>query len=254
MQQTRGITTAATPNQTNIQVIRRDGSKTPLNLVQIRSIVDWACAGFDANPITLASRVMGLGNGVTTKEIQAHLINCALEMCSPSEPDWRYVAGRLQLWSWSKKLLVSRGAQYSDYSRTVRSKVESNQYDRRLLTYSADELLEAGSWINPDWDTNYDYAGAVLLTNRYLLPDELPQEAFLTCALLLASIEVPSRRMVWARNFYEALAQRKISLSTPILANLRIPNGSLSSCFISIKGIFPEEISAKKIGLMFPLV
>ena len=232
MQQTRGITTAATPNQTNIQVIRRDGSKTPLNLVQIRSIVDWACAGFDANPITLASRVMGLGNGVTTKEIQAHLINCALEMCSPSEPDWRYVAGRLQLWSWSKKLLVSRGAQYSDYSRTVRSKVESNQYDRRLLTYSADELLEAGSWINPDWDTNYDYAGAVLLTNRYLLPDELPQEAFLTCALLLASIEVPSRRMVWARNFYEALAQRKISLSTPILANLRIPNGSLSSCFI----------------------
>ncbi len=93
-------------------------------------------------------------------------------------------------------------------------------------------MLEAGSWINPDWDTNYDYAGAVLLTNRYLLPDELPQEAFLTCALLLASIEVPSRRMVWARNFYEALAQRKISLSTPILANLRIPNGSLSSCFI----------------------
>ena len=233
MQQTRGITTAATAKGAKVQVIRRDGSKAPLNLDQIRSVVDWACAGFDANPITLEARLTNrLRNGVTTREIQAHLINCALEMCSPSEPDWRYVAGRLQLWNWSQEILVSRGAQRSDYSRTVRSKVESNQYDRRLLTYSADELFEAGSWINPDWDTNYDYAGAVLLTNRYLLPDELPQEAFLTCALLLASIEVPARRMIWARRFYEAIAQRKISLSTPLLANLRIPNGSLSSCFI----------------------
>ncbi len=233
MQQTRGITTTDTPNQTNIQVIREDGSKFPLNLAQIRSVVDWACAGFDANPLTLETRLINrLRNEVTAKEIPAYLINCALEMCSPSAPDWRYVAGRLHFWSWSKEFLVGRGTQYGDYSRTVWSKVESNQYDRRLLTYSADELLEASSWINPDWDTNYDYAGAVLLTSRYLLADELPQEAFLTCALLLASLEVPSRRLVWARRFYEALAQRKISLSTPIFTNLRIPHSSLSSCFI----------------------
>lgn len=35
-----------------------------------------------------------------------------------------------------------------------------------------------------------------------------------------------------ARHF-DALSLRKLSLATPILANLRIPKGSLSSCFIT---------------------
>ncbi len=61
--------------------------------------------------MTLEARLTNrLRNGVTIREIQAQLINCAVEMCSPSEPDWRYVAGRLQLWGWSQSLQVSRGA------------------------------------------------------------------------------------------------------------------------------------------------
>ncbi|MGK7877681.1 MAG: ribonucleoside-diphosphate reductase subunit alpha [Xenococcaceae cyanobacterium] len=241
----RVLSSGKTPEpgtEKNIQVIRRDGSKTSLDIAKIRSVVHWACAGFDVNPIALeAGLTTRLRNGITTREIQDNLINCALEMCSPSDPDWRYVAGRLHIWSLWKDTLVSRGYQYSDYEKTVRSKVESNQYDRRILTYSADELLEAGSWINPDWDTDYDYAGAILLTSRYLLPDELPQEALLTCALLLASIEVPEERMVWARRFYEAIATRKISLATPILANLRIPGGSLTSCFPAGAPVMTKE-------------
>ena len=35
------------------------------------------------------------------------------------------------------------------------------------------------------------------------------------------------------KEFYNALSLRKLSLATPILANLRIPNGNLSSCFIT---------------------
>jgi len=72
-----------------------------------------------------------------------------------------------------------------------------------------------------------------LLSKRYLLTDELPQEALLTCALLLAMVEKPENRLFWARKFYQAIAQRKVSLATPILGNLRIPHGSLSSCFIT---------------------
>ncbi len=235
MQQTLSTTaTANSHNRANIQVIRRNGAKAPLNVSKIRSVVDWACAGGEANPITLeAGLKTRLRNGVTTREIQDNLINCALEMCSPTEPDWRYVAGRLHIWSLWKDILVSRGYQYGHYARTVADKVKSNQYDRAISVYSEAELTEAGSWINPDWDTDYDYAGAVLLTNRYLLDDELPQEALLTCALLLASTESPHERLGWAKKFYVAIATRKISLATPILANLRVPNGSLSSCFIA---------------------
>ncbi len=233
MQQTLS-TTVNSDNRANIQVIRRNGAKAPLNVSKIRSVVDWACAGTEANPITLeAGLKTRLRSGVTTREIQANLINCALEMCSPTEPDWRYVAGRLHIWSLWKDILVARGYQYGNYAQTVADKVKSNQYDPAISVYSTEELTEAGSWINPDWDTDYDYAGAVLLTNRYLLDDELPQEALLTCALLLASQESPHERLSWAEKFYVAIATRKISLATPILANLRVPNGSLSSCFIA---------------------
>ncbi|ACK73684.1 ribonucleoside-diphosphate reductase, alpha subunit [Gloeothece citriformis PCC 7424] len=237
-----------------IQVVKRDGSKAALNIAKIREVVEWACVGKDVNPIALeAGLTTRLRNGITTREIQDNLINCALEMCSPEEPDWRYVAGRLHIWSLWKDTLANRGYQYGNYDQTVKTKIDHNQYDRRILVYSSEELQEAGTWINSDWDTDYDYAGAVLLTSRYLLPDELPQEALLTCALLLASVETPENRLKWARKFYEAIAKRQISLATPILANLRVPNGSLTSCFISaiddnLESIFSEVTNTAKIS------
>ncbi|MEM8831803.1 MAG: ribonucleoside-diphosphate reductase subunit alpha [Cyanobacteria bacterium P01_G01_bin.19] len=237
-----------------IQIVRRDGSLTPLDITKIRSVVEWACAGYDVNPITLeAGLTTRLRNGVTTREIQDNLIDCALGMCSPDEPDWRYVAGRLHVWSLWKDARVNRGFAYGDYPLAVKLQLDAKRYDRTILKYSQAELAEAGSWIKPDWDKDYDYAGAVLLTKRYLLTNELPQEAFLTCALLLASNEKPEIRLDIARRFYEAIAQRKISLATPILANLRIPNGSLSSCFIigmddNLESIFEEITNAARIS------
>lgn len=241
----------ATPK---IQVVRRDNSWTPLNIGKIRAVVHWACEGHNVNPIALeAGLTTRLRHGITTREIQDNLINCALEMCSPDEPNWRYVAGRLHIWSLWKDTLVSRGYQYGNYEKTVHTKVEAQEYDSRLLTYSSEELREAGSWINPDWDTDYDYAGAVLLTSRYLLPNELPQEALLSCSLLLATVESPENRLLWARQFYEAIATRKVSLATPILANLRVPGGSLTSCFIvsiddSLESIFEEITNTARIS------
>ena len=246
----------------SIQVIRRDGTSAPLDITKIRSVVEWACdfttegkeVKEDINPITLeAGLTTRLRNGVTTRDIQDNLIDCALGMCSPTEPAWRYVAGRLHIWSLWKDILVSRGFGYGDYSATVQFQIDTDRYDRSILTYSKAELAEAGEWINPDWDKDYDYAGAVLLTKRYLLTDELPQEAYLTCALLLAKNEKPETRLATARAFYEAIARRKISLATPILANLRVPNGSLSSCFIigmddNLESIFEEITNAARIS------
>ena len=253
-----------------IQVVRRDGSPTSLDITKIRSVVEWACkstssrvspgeydderADHNVNPITLeAGLTTRLRNGVTTREIQDNLIDCALGMCSPDEPEWRYVAGRLHIWSLWKDILVSRGFGYGDYPAAVQFQLDAGRYDPHILNYSTAELVEAGSWINPDWDKDYDYAGAVLLTKRYLLTDELPQEAYLTCALLLASQEKPEIRLTIARKFYQAIAQRKISLATPILANLRVPNGSLSSCFIigmddNLESIFAEITNAARIS------
>ena len=237
-----------------IRVIRRDGSTTSLNIGKIRDVVEWACEGKKVNSIALeAGLTTRLRDGITTREIQDNLINCALEMCSPEEPDWRYVAGRLHIWSLWKDTLVVRGYQYGNYEKTVKTQVKNRLYDERILIYSEAELKEAGSWINPDWDIDYDYAGALLITSRYLLKNELPQEALLTCSLLLATVEEPANRLPWAKKFYQAIAQRKISLATPILANLRTPKGSLTSCFIlsiddSLESIFDEITNAARIS------
>jgi ribonucleoside-diphosphate reductase alpha chain len=239
---------------TSILVVRRDGSAAALDITKIRAVVEWACVGYNVNPITLeAGLTTRLRNGVTTRDIQDNLIDCALGMCSPEEPAWRYVAGRLHIWSLWKDIQVSRGFAYGNYAAAVEFQVKANRYDRKILQYSPAELAAAGTWINPDWDRDYDYAGAVLLTKRYLLKDELPQEAYLTCALLLASQEQPEVRLTIAKAFYEAIAQRKISLATPILANLRIPHGSLSSCFIigmddNLESIFEEITNAARIS------
>ena len=254
MQQTLSTIKTNSKQNNNIHAVGRDGSRKPLDVVKIRRVVDWATAGLEVNSIALeAGLKTRLRDGITTREIQENLINCALEMCSPEEPDWRYVAGRLHVWSLWKDTKVSRGYTYGDYEQTVKLQVESDRYDRRILTYSPSELQEAGTWIDPDWDLEYDYAGAVLLTSRYLLKDELPQEAFLTCALLLASVEAPQNRIELAKQFYEAISKRKISLATPILANLRSPKGSLTSCFITaiddnLESIFAEITNTAKIS------
>lgn len=249
-----GSSTVQQANLTTTYVVKRNGKRAPLDVTRIREVVQWACQGLDANNIELeAGLKTRLKDGVTTRDIQDNLIQCSLEMCSPEEPDWRYVAGRLHIWSLWKDTLVERGYQYGNYPQTVADKVKSKAYDDRLNCYSPAELEEANSWINPDWDMDYDYAGAVLLTKRYLLDYELPQEAFLTCALLIALPEKPENRLAWAKRFYEAIATRKVSLATPILANLRVPNGSLSSCFIiamedNLESIFREITNAARIS------
>lgn len=241
-------------NTEQLTVVRRDGSVAPLDIKRIRDVVAWACEGLDVSAITLESGLnTRLRDGVSTRDIQDNLIDCALGMCVPEDPDWRYVAGRLHIWGLWKDTLVARGYQYGNYPKTVSTHLSDESYDHRMLSYTEEELAIAGSWINPDWDLDYDYAGGVMFTKRYLLTNELPQEALLTCALLIATVEAPEQRLRWAKQIYEAIAQRKISLATPILANLRVPNGSLSSCFISamednLESIFHEITNTARIS------
>ena len=117
--------------------------------------------------------------------------------------------------------------------------VELGLYDERLLTYSKEELDQIAPLIDIDRDMVYDYAGANMLVNRYLIKHEgktyeLPQETFMAISMMLALNEEPGEtRVNIVKEFYNALSLRKLSLATPMLANLRVPDGNLSSCFIT---------------------
>ena len=243
-----------------ISVVRRCGKSVPLNIEKIRRVCEWACKGLDCSPLELeGSLTAQLKDGITTKEIQDNLINWAVTKCSPESPDWRYVAGRLHIWGYNQDVIASRGYGYEseDFNPFVYQLIggiHRGKYNKQLWeVYSRDDLIEAQTWINSDWDYDYDYAGAVLLTNRYLQKDELIQEMYLITCLLIASVEKSSDRLAYAKHFYEKVAQRKISLATPILANLRAPDGNGTSCFIhtiedNLDSIFDEIKNAAKIS------
>jgi ribonucleoside-diphosphate reductase alpha chain len=251
-----------------INVIQRSGKTRPLDVTKIRRVVEWACEGLEVNPLALESGLTSrLRDGITTREIQENLINVATQLFCVEETDWKYVAGRLHIWGLWKDTRIKRefGGYLSrtvfkrlegtDYAKYVQWQVERGVYDSKITEiYGKKDLEIAGEWIYSEYDKDFDYAGAIMLSKRYLLDCELPQEAFLTCALLLASVEKkPENRLQLTHQIYLAIAQRKISLATPILGNLRTPNGSLSSCFIvamedNLESIFSEITNTARIS------
>lgn len=251
-----------------INVIQRSGETRPLDITKIRRVVEWACEGLEVNSLALESGLTSrLREGITTREIQENLINVATQLFCVEETDWKYVAGRLHIWGlWKDTRIkrefggylsrtVFRRLEGADYAKYVQWQVKRGVYDSNITEiYDEKDLEIAGEWIYSEYDKDFDYAGAITLSERYLLDCELPQEAFLTCALLLASVEKkPEDRLQLAHQIYLAIAQRKISLATPILGNLRIPNGSLSSCFIvamkdNLESIFSEITNTARIS------
>ncbi|MEO2068492.1 MAG: ribonucleoside-diphosphate reductase subunit alpha, partial [Desulfurobacteriaceae bacterium] len=126
-----------------------------------------------------------------------------------------------------------------EYLKVVKDLVEKGLYTKEILeSYSPSEIVEAGNYIKLNYDFLYDYAGANLLAKRYLCiyedyPIELPQEMYMSISLMLAKDEPKEKRMELVKKFYDLIAGKKLSLATPILINLRRPNGNLSSCFIT---------------------
>ncbi|WP_294725947.1 ribonucleoside-diphosphate reductase subunit alpha [uncultured Fusobacterium sp.] len=173
---------------------------------------------------------------ISSEKIQDILINYAVSMTSFEESDWTYLAGKLLMRKTQNEALKNRGFSYGNFYETIKKMVELGVYDSRLKEYGEEEIRELEKEIDISRDMIYDYAGANMFVNRYLLKYdgkifELPQEVFMCIAMLLAINE--ENRVLVAKSFYNALSLKKISLATPILANLRVPNGNLSSCFIT---------------------
>ena len=219
------------------QVINRAGIKENLDITKIREKLLRACENLEVNMVELESYIDSIyEENITTKKIQQSLINQAVSMTSFEESDWTYTAGRLLMMETEREVFHKRGFSYGDFYKTIKLLTEKNIYDKRLLEYTEQEIKELEKEIDISRDMIYDYAGANMFVNRYLIKYkgniyELPQEVFMCIAMLLAINEKDKINI--AKKFYNALSLKKISLATPILANLRMPKGNLSSCFIT---------------------
>lgn len=220
-----------------MQVTKRNGKLEEFDVKKIKRMMDFACEGFDVDSIKLESQTtVDFFDGITTSQIQKAFIQSANALASLQEPEWTLVGGRLEMMNTWSDVEFARGFKYKDipFSVFVEGQIKKGIYDSEYLSnYSSEELDKIGQLIDPSYDLVYDLAASRLWRTRYLLKNELPQEALLVSALILASQELPENKINFATTVFEHLRQRKISLATPMLGNIRKPGGSASSCFIN---------------------
>ena len=220
------------------KVTKRDGSYEEFQIAKTRAVIDWACKGTNANTLELESHVdITFTDSIKTGDIQENLITKALSLVDIDNYDWLRVAANLRMMT---KYKIYRDTNFADY---VFDKINNNQYSNALSNYSINDLNFASTWIDCERDKIYDYAGANILNSKFLYEDEPLQYLYLASSLVIASLENnPTNKLLFAKDIYDAISLKKISLATPLLSGIRKNSASLASCFIGVMGDSIDEI------------
>ncbi len=221
-----------------IHVIKRDGTKAPIDLTMIHEAVEWACNGYEnvsVSDIEIHSKLQ-LYAGITTEEIQKVMIRSAADLISLEKPNYQYVAARLTLMDLRKS--VYKQSNPIPFEYLVMNNIHKGVYDKVLLEkYTNQEIIYFGKKIDYDRDYKFTYAGITQMVDKYLLQDrkskeiyETPQEVFMLIGMYMFMNYEKALRKKFVLKFYNALSQFKISLPTPIMSGVRTPLRQYSSC------------------------
>lgn len=231
-------------------VTKRNGDQQEFDVQKIKEVISDACAGLDVNPLKLESKIDHLVfDGITTEDIHSNVIEHAKQLCVPKEPDWVYVAGRLE----TMRMWKETAAYDVDFLTFFKEKLNNGEYAKHLFDYSDEEIMLLGDVIKQNYDLAHSYASVITAKDKYLQEGECIQQMFMATAMAIANIETKDK-VDRAKEIYLALSERKISLATPWLINLR-SGGNISSCFIisvkdDIDSIFDNVKQSAKISKM----
>ena len=223
-----------------IQVQKRDGTKEPLDLDKFHQVVFWATQGItgvSASEVEIKSHLQ-FYNGIRTTNIQETLIKSAADLISEETPNYQYVAGRLICYHLRKQVY----GQFKPWHvlDLVRQNVQAGFYDEELLTaYSEDEWDRINAFIKHERDEELTYAAMEQFRGKYLVQNrvtkdiyETPQITYALIAATLFSAYPKDTRLMWVRDYYDAISTHEISLPTPVMAGVRTPQRQFSSCVL----------------------
>jgi len=225
---------------TTIQVVKRNGSKEPLDLKKFHKVVSWACEGINGvseSEIEIKSRIQ-FYNGIKTSDIQETLIKASADLISEDTPGYQYVAGRLVNYHLRKQV-------YDSYNIPVLldhiiNVVSVGYYDKDILGwYDLEEINTLNNYIDHDRDYKIAYVGMEQFRGKYLIKNrvtnqtyETPQMCYMLISMVLFRNYPKETRLKWVKDFYDATSTFEISLPTPIMAGLRSPQKQFSSCVL----------------------
>jgi len=242
---------------TPVNVTLADGSRAPLNINRLRSIVAEACEGLDEvnSQLVIEDALRNLFDGIGEDDVNPALVMSARTLIE-KEPNYTYVAARLLLDGLRREALTFVGGmpdeathremadRYPIYFRKfIHKGIEGGLLDHELAKYDLERLGEA---LKEERDQQFTYLGLQTLYDRYFIHSdgtrfELPQAFFMRVAMGLAINELD--RESRAIEFYELLSSFNFMSSTPTLFNSGTCRPQLSSCYLStvpddLDGIF----------------
>lgn len=244
----------------DIKVVKSDGSKVEINLDKIHKMVEKACRGITGVSESLVEMNSGLQfyDGITTGEIQKILIKSASDLISLESPNYQFVAARLLLFAIQKQVFNTKWKDaeiYPPLKDIIQRNIDKGVYiDDLLNDYSDKELKKLNSYLRHSRDFDYTYAGLQQVVDKYLIQDrssgviyETPQFMYMLIAMTLFR-NYGENRLDYVKRYYDASSQFKINIPTPIMAGVRTPLKQFASCVLvdsddSLGSIFSSDMA-----------
>ena len=212
-----------------MQVTKRDGTKETFDITKIKQSIAYACENVNVNPLELESRIDHfMKNAISTSEIQANIIQHALQLATPSTPEWLTVAGH----AFAMDELHAFKVKGKGFAELVKYNCSKGLYTKDLLKfYSNEDLLELETAIDYARDLAHSYASLLTGKKKYQNKNELNQHMHMVNAMRFGQFENQAERLAVVKQIYDVLSKREFSLATPFMLNLR-SGGNTASCFI----------------------
>ena len=239
-----------------ISVTKKDGTKVPLDINRLASVVNHACEGLEdvsADSI-LTESIKNLYDGVSISDMKSALVMSARTKVE-IEPNYSFVTARILLDELRSEALTFLGVaeesshpeMKENYPKAFKAYIdkgiELEMLDPNLKTFDLEKL---GAAIDHDRDYQFTYLGLQTLYDRYFIHYqdtrfELPQIFFMRVAMGLSAEE--ENREDRAIEFYKLLSSFDYMSSTPTLFNSGTLRPQLSSCYLTtipddLDGIF----------------
>ncbi len=229
-----------------IQVVKRNGSKVPLDISKIQRQVAFACQGIDSvSPSMIEIKAqLEFHDGMTTSTIDELLLKAMVDLIDESENpeinnvNYQYVAGR-------QRVSMLRKEVYGEYDppklySIIKKNVELGMYTPELLKwYSEDEWNIIDLFIDHSKDEQYTFAAIAQLCEKYLVQNratgkifETPQVRYAVAAATAFHSEPADKRLKFVKEYYECASDGHFTLATPVLAGLGTTTKQFSSCVL----------------------
>ncbi|MCX7592430.1 MAG: ribonucleoside-diphosphate reductase subunit alpha [Fischerella sp.] len=232
---------------TTIHVIKRSGTRVPLNLEKWQAQVEKVCKGIaDVSQSMIEIKAQPhFYDGISTREIDEITLRAMVDLIDiETNPDvghinYQFVAGK-------QRLSMLRKDVYGDYQPwrlydIVKRNVSVGLYTKELLEwYTEEEWDRMETFIDHSKDEQYSYAAIEQLIEKYLVKNrstkqiyETPQVRYIVAAATVFHKEEPqSARMKYIKEYYNAASDGLFTLATPVLAGLGTPTKQFSSCVL----------------------